>query len=109
MNRSQAIVVVVAIANLALMLIFPPYDSLAVWRGGSPSFDAFYFVFDRHYNKFVNADLLFIELYWILINAAIGWLLLRGPGSGGAGMSWQAGVLVFAALNLALVMLFPPF
>jgi len=33
MNRAQAIVILVAILNLAVMLILAPYDSLAVWRG----------------------------------------------------------------------------
>ena len=108
MNPSRTALMVVAIANVAVMLVFPPHDSLGIWRGGSPTFDAFYFILDRHYNKFVNADLLFMELYWVLINAAAGWLLL-GRTAAGSAAGRRAGVLVFAATNLALVFLFPPF
>jgi len=107
-NRSQALLLVVALGNVVLMLLFPPYDSLSMWRGGSPTFDAFYFVFDRHFNKFVNADLLFVELYWVLANAAVGWLLLR-TSQGSAIMSRRSATLLVAAANLALIFLFPPY
>ena len=109
MNRPQALLLSVALANVAVMLLFPPYDSLGIWRGGTATFDAFYFVFDRHYNKFVNANLLFIELYWTLGNAALGWLLLRRHRPGSGIMSLRNATLWFAAANLVLIFLFPPF
>ncbi|MBI2320322.1 MAG: hypothetical protein HYU75_25800 [Betaproteobacteria bacterium] len=109
MNRPQAMLLAVAAANLALMLLFPPYDSLGLWRGGTPTFDAFYFAFDRHYNKFVNADMLFIELYWVLAKAALGWLLLRGHRPQAALMSPRNATLAIAAANLVLILLLPPF
>jgi len=113
MNPSQAIVLIVTAANIALMLLFPPMDSIALGRGGAQTLDAFYFVFDRHYNKVVNTNLLLIELYWVLANAALGWLLLRrhdpAVTGSGAGISRRTGVIIFLALNLALVWLFPPF
>jgi hypothetical protein len=92
------------------MLLFPPHDSLSLWRGGTPTLDGFYFYFDRHYNKQTNGDLLTLEILWLLINTAIAWLLLlhtRPPGE--AIMSRRAAVIVFAAANLALVLLFSPF
>ncbi len=113
MNPSQAIVLAVTAANIALMLLFPPMDSIALGRGGAQTLDAFYFVFDRHYNKTISSNLLLIELYWVLANAAIGWLLLRrhdpAKAETGAGISRRTGVIIFLALNLALVWLFPPF
>ena len=109
MNRSQGLLLAVALADVAIMLLFPPYDSLGIWRGGTATFDAFYFVFDRHYNRFVNANLLFIELYWLLANAALGWLLLRNYREGGGIMSRRSATLWLAAANLALFFLFPPF
>ena len=113
MNPSQAIVLAVTAANIALMLLFPPMDSIALGRGGAQTLDAFYFVFDRHYNKTISSNLLLIELYWVLANAAIGWLLLRrhdpAKAETGVGISRRTGVIIFLALNLALVWLFPPF
>ena len=32
MNSSQATVIIVATINLALMILFPPHDSLSLWR-----------------------------------------------------------------------------
>ena len=90
MNSSQTTVVIVAAINLALMLLFPPHDSLSLWRGGIPTLDGFYFVFARHYNTQTqtNGDLLTLEILWLLINAAFAWLLLqnvRPPGEGSHG------------------------
>ena len=108
MNRLQAIVLGVAAANIALMLLFPPYDSLSMGLGGMQSFDAFYFALDGHPGKVVNANLLLIELYWVIANAAFAWLLLGRRGSEPL-MSPRTGVLVIGAANLVLALLFPPF
>ena len=109
MNRSQAIVLVIAVANIALMLLFPPMDSIALGRGGAQTLDAFYFVFDRHYNKIINSNLLLIELYWVLANSAIAWLLLKKREVSQIAEVRRTGVMVFLVANLALVWLFPPF
>lgn len=109
MNPSQAIVLAVTAANIALMLLFPPMDSIALGRGGAQTLDAFYFVFDRQYNKVISANLLLIELYWVLANAAVGWLLLRRYDPAQAGINRRTGVVIFLVVNFALVWLFPPF
>ena len=109
MNRAQFMLLAVAAANIVLMLLFPPYDSLSIGRGGTASFDAYYFVFDRQYNKVLNTDLLFLQLGWVLLNACAGWLLLRNPRTGSPVMSRRTAVMMFGAINLALVILFPPF
>lgn len=108
MNRQQSLLLAVAAANIAIMLLFPPYDSMVMGKGAA-TFDAYYFVFDRQYNKTINSDLLFLQLGWVLVNACCGWLLLRGPATGQRLMSLRSGTLVAGALNLALIMLFPPF
>lgn len=107
MNSSQTIVLGVAAVNLVLVLLFPPFDSVVIGRGVS-TFDAFYFVFDRQYNKVVNTDLLVLILGWIIVNAGAAWLLLRNV-SVEAVISRRNGVLVFAAVNLLLILAFPPF
>ncbi len=108
MNRLQAIVLAVAVGNIAVMLLFPPYDAIAFGRGGAQTFDAFYFVLERHPGKLLNADLLLLELYWVIINASIAWLLLRRP-AGDRLMSRRNAVVLIGAANVALVLAFPPF
>lgn len=108
MNSSQVTLLGVAAANLAILLLFAPYDSITLGRG-TATFDAFYFVFDRHYNKVIDANLLLLEIYWVLINAAVALYLLRTRAAGPALLSRRSGVVVMVAANLALMLLFPPF
>jgi hypothetical protein len=108
MNRHQTILIAVAAANLALMLAFLPYDAISITRGGT-SFDAFYFVLDRQYNKQVNSNLLYLEFMWILANTAAGWLCLGDGRRGAIRLTVRTGVLAFAAANLALLLCFVPF
>ena len=109
MNSSQKTVVIVAAIDLALMLLFPPHDSLSLWRGGTPTLDGFYFVFDRHYNKQTNGDLLTLQILWLFINAAFAWLLLQNTRPGEGIMSRRSAAIAFVVANLAVVLLFPPF
>ena len=104
MNASRRTLLIIAAANIVLMLLFPPYDSIVIGRG-APSLDAFYFVFDRQYNKVVNTDLLFLQLIWVMLNALFAWLLLGGK----ALITRRTGTLAFVVANLALILLFPPF
>lgn len=112
MNRQQIIALAIAAANLALMLLFPPHDYLSLQRGNVPTFDGFYFAFAGQANRVINADFLALEIIVVLINACIAWLLLREhpPGKRAPGGNrYQRGVLWLMALNLMLVVLFPPF
>ena len=84
MNRHQAVVLGVAAVNIMLMLLFPPYDALGMLRGGQ-SFDAFYFALDTLPSKVINWDMLQLEVYWVLANAALAWWLLRAPVSSQSG------------------------
>lgn len=109
MNSSQKTIVIAAAINLALMLLFPPHDSLSLWRGGAPTLDGFYFIFDRHYNKQTNGDLLTLEILWLFINAAFAWLLLQNTRPGEGIMRPREAAIAFVVVNLAVVLLFPPF
>jgi uncharacterized membrane protein len=113
MNTSQRIALVVAVANLALLMIFPPYDYVSLQRGNIPTFDGFYFAFGSHQNRVMNANFLALELIVVSINACIAILLLRdsplGAGSGTGGNRRQRFVLALMAVNLVVVLLFPPF
>ena len=113
MNTSQRIALLVAVANLALLMIFPPYDYVSLQRANIPTFDGFHFAFGSHPNSVMNADFLALELIVVAINACIAILLLRdspvrvGPSPGGNRR--QRIVLALMAVNLVLVLLFPPF
>lgn len=112
MNRSQALALAIAALNLVLMLLFPPHDYVALQRGNIPTFDGFYWVFSSLPNRVINQNFLSLEILVILINAAIAWLLLRGPAMSrkGTGITrMQRGVLWVVAVNLVLILLFPPF
>jgi hypothetical protein len=113
MNNAQRIALVVAVANLVLLLMFPPYDYISLQRGGIPTFDGFYFAFGSHQNRAVNANFLTLEVIVVLINAFIALLLLRDPPlrqlTRPGGNRKQRIVLGLVAINLVLVLLFPPF
>lgn len=115
MNRFQQLALVIAAANLVLVGLFPPYDYLSLAHGNVPTFAGFLPVFGTHHNQVLNANFLALELIVILLNAAIAWLLLRGGGSavpmkGTPGSNRiQRIILGIIALNLVLIVLFPPF
>ena len=108
MNKYQALTILVAAINMLLMLLFPPYDYLSAHHN-VPSFDGFLFVFDDHSNREMNNGFLSAELFTVLINAAVAWLLLRDGARLRRRLDRQNLVLLGVALNLLLVLLFPPF
>ncbi|MGB7543866.1 MAG: hypothetical protein WBM28_17840 [Burkholderiales bacterium] len=108
MNRFQEVIFVATLVNLAVMLLFPPYETVVMGLGVT-TFDAFYFILARHHNKFIYWNLLLIEMYWVLINAAIAWILLRRRRPSRRLMSRRNATLVFVSANLVLILLFPPF
>ena len=113
MNTAQRIALVVTVANLALLMIFPPYDYVSLQRGNIPTFDGFYFAFGSHQNRVLNSNFLALELIVVAINAGIALLLLRDPPlraiRNPGGNRRQRIVLGLVAVNLVLILLFPPF
>ena len=100
MNTYQKRLLAVLAVNVVIVLLFPPFDSLAIGSNlgqvaarGTSTFDAFYFVLDRQANKVVNTDLLLLEIGWIALNGAIGWMLLRDYRAPGRIMSAGTAVL----------------
>ena len=113
MNNAQRIALILAAANLALLLLFPPYDYVSLQYGNIATFDGFYLVFGVHPNRVMNASFLALEIIVVLINTCIALLLLRQPPlrqlKRPGGNSRQRAVLALVAINLVLVLLFPPF
>ena len=112
MNRSQGLALALAALNLALVLLFPPHDYISLQRGNIPTFDGFYWAFTALPNRVINQNFLTLEVIVVAVNAAIAWLLLRGPvfARNRPGMTrLQRGVLWVVAINLIVIVLFPPF
>jgi hypothetical protein len=109
MNKYQATALGVAAINLLLMLLFPPYDYVGSAHYNVPNFDGFLFIFGDHPNRRLNLDFLSIEVFIVLTNAAIVWLLQRERARLRRRLDRQNLVLLGVALNLLLALLFPPF
>lgn len=111
MNRNQAIALAVAAANVVLILLFPPFDTYSLGTGQMPVFGGFYFYPGRNESMIVNSSLLFLEIFVILINTTIAALLLRikKPPVAGRSVSLQNATLIVVAVNLVVILLFPPF
>jgi hypothetical protein len=109
MNRFQKVVLCGAALDIVVLFLFPPYDLIRVGRG-TPMFDAFYPIFSVPPSRVINGDVLYLFTFAVLINAALGWLLLAGSKSAPdePRIAPQALVIVFGIVNLAVAMLFPP-
>jgi len=111
MNKFQLTVLIAALANLALMLIFPPFNSQSLFRAGPASFDAFYLVSDAPANAALNSGLLYLEVFFVLVNAVLAWVLLQGAPQQPSRprVRWQNVLQWLIIANLLLILLFPPF
>lgn len=109
MNRYQTAALIVAAINLLLILLFPPFDYLGNTHYNVPHFGGFSFVFGDYPNRRINSNFLSIEIFIVLINAMIVWLLQRDWARLRRRLDRQNLVLLGVALNLLLVLLFPPF
>lgn len=112
MNRKQKIALWLGAANLAVILLFPPFDSFSFTDVKALIFAGFHFVFARSANELINTDVLFLEAVVLLVNVAIAWLLLRDapkPAGIRRHFNYQNAILLVVAANLTIIMLFPPF
>ena len=111
MNKFQLTVLITAMANLALLLLFPPFDSQPLGRVGLPTFDAFYPVFDWPARGTLNSGLLYLEIFSVLFNATLAWILLQGTRHEPSRprFRWQSVLQWMVIANLLLVLMFPPF
>ncbi len=76
-SLQSATLLVVAI-NLVVILLFPPFESVfAMSRAAIPTFEGFYFIFARQQNHVVVTAVLYMEVFFMLINGAIFWLIFR--------------------------------
>ena len=78
MNRKQTIALIIAAANIVLILLFPPFESVyAITKASIPTFEGFYFIFARQPNHVIVTTILYLEVFFVLINGALFWLIFR--------------------------------
>jgi len=109
MNRTQTVALAVTLVNLVLILLFPPFDYLGIPRGSVPTFEGFSFFFSRGPSRLVNTSFLYLEIFVVLTNGTIAWLLGSPTREATRGFDYQRAVLIAVAINLVVIMLFPPF
>lgn len=112
MNRKQKIALWVGMANLAVILLFPPFDSFSFTDTKALIFAGFHFLFSRGPNELINTDVLFLENVVLLVNVAVAWLLLRDVKNiigTRRKFNYQNAILLVVAANLTVILLFPPF
>lgn len=111
LSRQQWIILIAAMANSALVSLFPPFDYVSLQRSNIPTFSGFYWALTQHPGHVINHDFLTLELIVILINAGIAWLLVSNKQSSlpPKKQLWRHGVLWMVGLNLVVMLLFPPF
>ncbi len=111
MNRNQAIALAIAGSNIVFIMLFPPFDIYSVAISKMPVFGGFDFTLNRNQYMVVNTSLLWLELFVVLINACIAWLLLqtRKTEVRPRRISLQNATLLIVGVNLVVILLFPPF
>jgi hypothetical protein len=112
MNLKQKIALWMGAANLAVIWLFPPFDSFSFTDTKTPIFAGFHYRFANGVNEAINGDVLFLEIVVLLVNAGIAWLLLRDVKSIAVKkkrFNYQNAILLVVAANLTVILLFPPF
>jgi hypothetical protein len=111
MNRKQAIALIIAAANIVLILLFPPFDVYSIANSNVPVFAGFDFYFKRSQYRVVNSSVLSLELFVVLVNVGIAWLVGSAQETPvpRRRISLQNATLIVVAFNLVVIILFPPF
>lgn len=111
MNKYQRLVIVATLMNALLMLLFPPFLSQPLTRTGLPGFDGFYPLLTHFGQKPIYQELLALQLMFVVINGMVAWLVLQSKKHHGDLPEFACfqGIAWFVAINLAVVLSFPPF
>jgi hypothetical protein len=110
MNKYQRLVVIVALINALIMILFPPFNSLPLARGMPGGFDGYHPILAALDGKPLNTALLSIQLMLVGANALAAWLVLQTKVHHDIpSFRYAEGIGIFIAMNLAVIFLFPPF
>lgn len=110
MNKYQRLVCIVALLDLLLMVLFPPFNNIPLARGALNSFDGFYPLLTQLGRKPIHQELLTLQLMFVAANALSAWLLLQQQEAHEIPrFRYSRAIGLFTLVNLALICLFPPF
>ena len=110
MNKYQRLVITVAIIDLIVFLLFPPFLERSLVRNSLPSFDGFYFLLAEIGRRPIDTTLLSLEIFWVIANTLAAWLILeKSKNEETRDTSHAIGIGLFAFVNLSIIGLFPPF
>jgi len=111
MSKAQKVLLALTVFNLALILLFPPFDDYSVTSNNVAIFGGFYFFQNAAPNAVINTSFLFLEITVVLVNAAIFWLVIleNQTRQSQHRFSYRKATLFLVAANLVAIMLFPPF
>ena len=72
------VTLLIVAVNLVVIILFPPFESVySLTNAAIPTFDGFYFVFARQANHVIVSAVLYIEVFFVLINGGLFWLIFR--------------------------------
>ena len=111
MNPYQRLVIVTAVMNGLIIVLFPPFSSISLARGILPSFDGFFPIFGIFAGRQIYLPLLLLELIFVAINALAACLALQSKRHHGdlPEFAFIQGIALFSLANFMLIFAFPPF
>lgn len=110
MNKFQRLVLTVAIIDVIVMVMLPPFADRPLARHVLPSFDGFYPVFQKLGRQPLHGDLLTMQFMLVAINALGAWLVLQiHRREAFQTYNHAKAIASFAAANIVVMVLFPPF
>lgn len=112
LSKSQLNLLIIALINLLLLSLFPPYDDYAISQFGVGVFHGFLFIgSSKSPHLKINNGFFTLEFIVVFVNFGLLWLLsLRQKRKGTAKTEYlRIGGLLVVVLNLIVVLLFPPF
>lgn len=74
-RRPQSVVLVLAAAAFALIVVFPPFETMLLPAMGAPTFHGFDVVFAGGAARGIFVPMLFLELLLFALNVSVFWLL----------------------------------
>jgi hypothetical protein len=110
MNKYQRLVMTVAIIDLIILVMVPPFADRPLARHMLPSFDGFYPIFSKIGSQPIHRDLLAMQAMFVLVNALIAWLALQiHRRSEFHKYDYGKAIAALAGANILVMLLFPPF
>ena len=112
MNKYQRLIIVSAVLNILMLLLFPPFSSQPLARIQLSGFEGFYPIFTQFGRLPIYTELLAIQLMYVGANALFAWLLLTttAPQQGShTEPGFGRAILALTIANLLLVLAFPPY